>query len=184
MWLNWVAVLTVALGLGSEVAAAGDVETTRAIGICSPKPNHDYSSENGISPVTSARGYFKLYEHRTVTGKPITTVLQQPAHGVLRLVTEADGKRFGEGRFVATNQLYVFLPDPDYVGKDSATILVDFAGVKVQVKYYFQATDVVSNDWMKDYCSKTGPFWKISSTLDLGNSTLLGWVRRAHAERV
>jgi hypothetical protein len=116
-----------------------------------------------------------MYEHQTISGPATATIPQQPAHGVLRLVTEADGNRFGEGQFVAANQLYVYLPDPNYVGKDIATIQVDFGnGLKVNVKYYFQAINgPLGNTGLVDLCSKTGNYWKISSTLDAnGNSTL------------
>jgi hypothetical protein len=113
-----------------------------------------------------------LYEHQTITGPATATILQQPKHGVLRLVTEADGNRFGEGQFVAANQLYVYLPDPNYVGKDSGTIQVDFGnGLKVNVKYYFQAmTGGVAEDWA-GYCSKTGTQWKINSSLDTNGTS-------------
>src|ERR1022692_246704 len=116
-----------------------------------------------------------MYGSPTLTGPATTTILQQPTHGVLRLLTEADGNSFGEGTFVAADQLYVYLPDLNYVGKDSGTVLVDFGnGLKVNVKYFFQAIDhPLGNTGLLDACKKTGVYWKISSTLDTnGTSTI------------
>ncbi len=154
-------------------AQAGNATTVRTIGICATAPNQNYSGENGLAPIYSSQSYFEMHENRTVTS-PATTILQQPKHGVLRLITEADGNRFGEGDFVAANQLYVYLPEAGYVGKDSATILVDFGSVKVTVKYYFHAVSgPVGDNWIQEYCAPKGMYWKISSTLaPNGTSTL------------
>ncbi len=79
------------------------------------------------------------FEGKNVQHTGTITILQQPKHGILRLVTEADGNRFGEGRFDPASGLYAYLPKKGYVGKDSATALVEIAGVKVKVVYFFQA---------------------------------------------
>ncbi len=149
-------------------AQSGDMSKIRTIGVCHPAPNNNYSLDNVVIPITEAGYYLQQFDNRNPPGSATTTILQPPKHGVLRLVTEADGNRFGEGRFVAANQLYVYLPDSNYVGKDTATIQVDFGnGLKVNVKYYFQAVDHgLGDDWVGDYCGKTGPFWRISSILD------------------
>lgn len=164
-------------------AQAGDVTATRAIGVCSPTPNHDYSGENGLSPLSAARFYLRQYEQRTVSGPATTSILQQPKHGTLRLVTEADGNTFGEGRFVSANQRHVYLPEKGYAGKDSAAILVDFGGVKVKVVYFFEAIEGgLGNDWQDDYCSEKGVFWKISSTLDSNGNTTINSVEYLPAD--
>ncbi len=110
-----------------------------------------------------------MYENRTVTGPATVTVLQQPAHGVLRLLTEADrGTLFSSssGPLDPADPGYVYLPDSNYVGKDSATMLVNFGKVKVTVKYYFHAINYpLGNTGLHDLCAKTGVFWKISSNL-------------------
>ncbi len=166
-----------ALGMASGNAAAGNggpspvtATTTRAIGVCSPAPNNNYSAENGLAPIAVARGYFQMFEHRTVTGTATVTVLQQPKHGVLRLVTEADrGTLFGSTAdpLDPNAGLYAYLPEQGYLGKDAATILADFSGTKVQVKYYFQAVEgPLGSYWDERWCSDTGVRWKISSTLD------------------
>ncbi len=120
-------------------AQAGDVRTMRTIGVCHPAPNEDYSLENAVSPIVEAGSYLGNFEGKNVQHIGTITILQQPKHGILRLVTEADGNRFGEGRFDPTSGLYAYLPKKGYVGKDSATALVEIAGVKVKVVYFFQA---------------------------------------------
>jgi len=154
---------------------SGSSSATRTLGVCAPSPNNNYSLENVSEPIHAASYYLEQIEKRSPPASATTTILQAPKHGVLRLVTEADGDTFGEGRFVPSDQLYVYLPDSNYVGNDTAIIQVDFGnGLKVNVKYYFQAiNEGLSDDWMGDYCSKTGVYWKISSTLDAnGNSTI------------
>ena len=149
----------------------------RTLGICEPSPNHNYSLENVVEPILGARDYMQAFEHKTVTGPATTTILQQPKHGVLRLLTEADrGTLFSSssGPLDLADPGYAYLPEQGYVGNDSATIQVDFGGLKVNVKYYFQAINgVLGNTGWEDHCSKTGFYWKISSTLDAnGTSTL------------
>lgn len=155
-------------------AAAGEAKTIRTLGVCFPAPNKIYSLENVIEPIGDARAYLRMYEHQKVKVPATTTVLQQPAHGVLRLVTEADGNRFGEGTFVAANQLYVYLPELGYEGRDRATVLVEIGGIKVKVEYFFQAiSGVLGNTGSTDRCLDTGPYWKISTTLNPdGTNTL------------
>ncbi|MEQ1525190.1 MAG: hypothetical protein ABL911_00380 [Gallionella sp.] len=154
-------------------AQLGDMKTTRAIGVCFPAPNNNYSGANTFSPINSAGFYLRSYEHKNVAhATPATvTILQQPAHGILRLVTEADGNTFGEGRFDPADPGYVYLPEDGYLGKDKAVALVEIGGVKVKVVYYFQAISEAIPDY--DTLCKKGYRWKISSTLDAnGNSTL------------
>ena len=151
-----------------------DAKTTRAIGICFPAPNELYSGENAFDPALEARFYLRNYEHKTVERtSPVTvTILQQPSHGILRLVTEADGDRFGEGRFDPADPGYVYLPEKGYLGKDKAVALVEIAGIKVKVIYYFQAIDGPRGD-VNELCGKRGYSWKISTTFDAnGNSTM------------
>lgn len=80
-------------------ANASDVKTLRTIGVCFPAPNESYSLENVLGPKWDAAFYLRSYEHKRVanTDPGTITILQQPAHGILRLVTEVD--HFGEGEF-------------------------------------------------------------------------------------
>jgi len=147
-------------------ATLDDVKTTRTIGVCFPAPNDNYSLENVLSPINSAGFYLRSYELQKVadTDPATITILQQPAHGTLRLVTETDGNSFGEGRFDPASKLYVYLPKEGYLGKDSATALVEIGGIKVKVVYFFQAIEgPLGNTGIEDHCGKTGYRWKISS---------------------
>ncbi len=159
-------------------AQPNDVTTIRTFGVCSPVPNHNYSAENGEDPIGVAQAFMQAFENKTVTGPATTVILQQPKHGVLRLVTQADvGTILSSGGDPVdpAAALYLYLPVDGYVGNDSATIQVDFGnGLKVNVKYYFQAINgVLGNTGLEDLCSKTGNFWKISSTLDANGSSTL-----------
>ncbi|OIR01049.1 hypothetical protein GALL_168460 [mine drainage metagenome] len=159
-------------------AQSGNATTVRTFGICNPVPSNHYSAENGLDPIYSAQGFLNMYGSRTPTGPATTSILQQPAHGVLRLVTEADrGTLFGRTAdpLDPNANLYAYLPDLNYVGKDSATIQVDFGnGLKVNVKYFFQAVDhPLGNTGLMDACKKTGVYWKINSTLDTNGTSAI-----------
>jgi len=149
----------------------GAAATIRTLGVCAPSPSDRYSLDNVIEPINTAQIYFNSIEHRSVTGPATTTILQQPKHGVLRMITEADrGTLFNSsaGPLRPELGLYAYLPEQGYLGNDSGTVLVDFGnGNQVKVKYYFQAIEGgLGSDWGTEWCSKTGVFWKISSTLD------------------
>lgn len=155
----------------------GDTATIRTLGICDPVPNDpaNYSLENVIDPKGGAAFYLRSYEGQKIanTAPGNITILEQPTHGVLRMETEAN--HFGTGKFDSANPGYAYLPEQGYLGKDSATFLVDFGGgTQVKVKYYFQAVaGPLGNTGLEDMCSKTGTMWKISSTIDFnGISTI------------
>jgi len=160
-------------------AQSGNTTTVRTLGVCSPAPNHNYSLDNVTDPILLAGDYLQSFEYRDPPATATTAIVQQPVHGVLRLVTEADrGTLFDSEAdpLKPSAQLYAYLPDSNYVGNDSATIQVVYGnGLKVNVKYFFQSVNRggLAEDWMDTYCSKTGFYWKISSTLDSnGTSTL------------
>lgn len=144
--------------------------TTRTAGVCYPVPNDNYSAENGLDPINSADFYLQQYEHRTVTEPATVTILQQPKHGILRLVTEADrGKLFSvsAGPIKPDNQAYVYLPEKGYLGNDKAVMLVEIGGIKVKVIYFLQAVEGPLGSYgRKEYCINTGSRWKISTTND------------------
>lgn len=158
-------------------AQPSDAATMRTLGVCFPAPNKIYSLENVIEPKGEARAYLRMYERQTVRDSATITVLQQPKHGILRLVTEADrGKLFDDSASAVDPAagLYAYLPEKGYVGKDRATVLVDYGDIKVKVEYFFQAINgVLGNTGSSDRCRDTGPYWKISSTFGPnGNSTI------------
>ncbi|OIQ77099.1 hypothetical protein GALL_412110 [mine drainage metagenome] len=157
-------------------AQSNNVTKTPVFGVCQPAPSLEFTGDNTLSPIVAAQSYFYAYEQKTVTGPATVTILQQPKHGVLRLVTEADrGTLFASSStFDPTAAEYAYLPEQGY-GKDSATLLVDFGGgLKVKVVFFFQQNEgPLGNTGLEDLCSKTGVYWKISSTLaPNGNSTL------------
>ena len=158
-------------------AQPSDVKTTRTLGVCFPAPNEMYSLENVIEPIGEAKAYLRMYEHQTVTSPTTITVLQQPKHGILRLVTEADrGTLFSSssGPLKPDAGGYAYLPENGYEGKDRATVLVEIGGIKIKIEYFFQAiSGVLGNTGSTDRCRNTGPYWKISTTLNPdGNSTI------------
>jgi hypothetical protein len=152
-------------------AQPSDVKTTRTIGVCSLIPNAantnvTSSSEHALSPVDVAQGYFYFYENQiyeqqktVIRDSVIITIKQNPKHGTLA----NDG-----------NGGYAYLPEKGYLGKDSATLLVDIGGTKVKVVYFFQTIDSASvGEGLDEALCKKGNHWKISSTLDAnGNSTI------------
>src|SRR6266705_1328324 len=160
-------------------AQAGNVQTMRTIGVCEPVPNEDYSLENVFSPKGSAAYYLRMYERQSVadTDPATVTILQQPKHGILRLLTEADRGMLFSDTAAPVNPAdgaYVYLPNKGYVGKDSATALVEIAGVKVKVVYFFQAwAGGLGNTGLEELCGKRGYHWKISSTLDSNGNSML-----------
>jgi hypothetical protein len=148
------------------------------MGVCYPVPNANYSGENTFLPIADAGLYLWSYEHRHVQNIGTTTILQQPKHGILRLLSETDRGTLFDSSAGPVNPAdggYVYLPEKGYVGKDTATFLVEIAGVKVKVVYFFQAwAGGLGNYGIEMLCGKKGYHWKISSTLDSNrNSTLL-----------
>ena len=156
-------------------AQQGSVTTTRTLGVCYPA---SISGQDTLSPIASAQNYFFDYENqKTVTSIATVTILQQPKHGILRLLTEADRGtlfRSSSGPIDPADPGYVFFLENGYA-KDSATFLVNFGGgLAVKVVYFFQKHEgPQGNSGLKDLCSKTGLEWKISSNLDANGNSIL-----------
>jgi hypothetical protein len=146
---------------------SGDVKSLRTLGICSAAPNNNYSADNVDDPIADAKFYLRRYENRTVTGPATVTILQQPTHGILRMVTQADVGTIlagDTGTIDPADPGYFYLPETGYLGKDKAIMLVDFGGgLKVKVVFLFQAINgQLGNTGLQDACAKTGVMWKIS----------------------
>ncbi len=157
----------------AEQAAKADPALMRTIGVCAPVPKDEYSAENGIDPKLNAAYYLRSYEQLEVPFNPpaVLTILEQPKHGVLHLVTEDDrGTLFGvtAGPLASDAGLYAYFPDKDYVGDDKAVFLIELQDVKVKVVYFFQSIPggTLGNYGLQEYCEKTGYRWKISSTIN------------------
>ena len=115
----------------SSQVREGSTSHNRTIGICHVAENRDDrppSNINSIEPISEVWGYLQKHEGRAVdisvdmkTAK--VNVLQVPEHGVLR--------DDGSGG-------YRYIPLPNYIGKDRATLLVEIGGLKVKVVYFFK----------------------------------------------
>ena len=151
---------------------------SRKIGVChliNNLPDNEPSAENSLGVVGAADDYLTKYEHKkslfgerkiegvglvpVTLGTSTTRVLQQPSNG--RLIFEADTYR---GASEETEDIYSYIPEDGYFGKDRAVFLVDINGQKVKVIYYFQVMDhPIGNTGYEDLCKK-GYEWKISAT--------------------
>jgi hypothetical protein len=144
-----------------------NMQTERTIGVCHPLGADSVpSGEDVIAPKVYARLYLNKYEKKEVknTTPATITILQQPMHGTLRLVTQADiGTILDKGGEVDSKEgLHIYLPQEGYIGKDKAIVLVDIADIKVKVIYFFQTVAGPSGE-IPELCAKRGYFWKISS---------------------
>ena len=188
--MGWKELLTLGVGLLLAVGAgaADNGKRNRSVapngtaGVCFLAPNEPeiYSLQNVLDPKVVAGNYLWSFEHRLIpnTEAAKVTVLQQPTHGVMRLLAEADrGKLFDESSspIDPADPGYVYLPQNGYVGKDKAIALVAIAGVKIKVIYYFQAIEGRVGD-VNNWCGKRGYEWKISSTLDADGNSRQGLV--------
>jgi hypothetical protein len=138
------------------------------IGICELVDNREFRGEDGaiypnsyvITPVWNAYSYIQEYEHRKdVSDEDINaakiTVLQQPKHGTL--IYEAESTTSGD---------YRYSPNMGYVGKDSASVLVEIKGVNIKVVYFFHVLNSsIIHRWDEE-CGKKGGQWKISLAPD------------------
>ena len=162
----------------AKQAQSTDVKTVRTLGVCLPVPNIPSVVENLVDPVAEAATYLRKYEQRKLQNIGTTIILQKPAHGTLRLVTEADrGTLFSRSsaQLDPADSVYAYLPEKGYFGKDKAIALVDIGGVKVKVVFYLQSVEGSAGrtDEPDRFCGKTGYSWKISSTLDVnGNNAI------------
>lgn len=140
----------------SSQAQQGAANKNRTIGVCQLIENPadpDGSALNTISPTTSVRGYLARFEHQGLDASAHVTVIKNPAHGVLN--DESDPGDPG----------YRYLPTAGYLGKDSATLLVEMKGFKVTVQYFFRVLEGPligdTKDLYKELCRKG--LWRISS---------------------
>lgn len=121
----------------------------RVIGVCHLAMNPPVppkTAVNSISPLFSAKDYVTKWEKTKVEDEGRTSVLKQPDHGIL-----VDG---GGGN-------YYLEPERGYLGKDQATILVEVAGMKIHMQYFFKFLQSLPDDYDKArFCPKSK--WRIS----------------------
>jgi hypothetical protein len=152
-------------------AQSSNALTVRTVGICYGIPNGVGTSPtggNGVDPKEEAINYLGAYENKQIAmSAPATiTILQQPAHGILHLVTQADIGTIlpsGGDPVDPADPGYIYIPEKGYIGQDKAVVLVEIGGVKVKEIFYFHDMD-----------ERTSPCnggdgiystWKISATL-------------------
>ena len=116
-------------------AQRGDANADRIVGVCQlidNPANPPLSAGNVISPILSAKHYFRQLEGRSISESAQVSVLESPVHGEL--------KDLGAG-------LYRYMPSsPAYVGQDRATLLVEVEGMKVKMIYFFNIMSGVPGD--------------------------------------
>lgn len=154
------------------MSQSSDESATLTLGVCHIVANGQFdvmSAENSLEPKLMAKDYIYGLGH-IITAPARTKALQQPKHGTLHLLTEADrGILFSStvDPISPSDGYYVYLPEKNYRGKDSGTVLLDYGAFKVKVVYFFQVIDgaTVNECESADLCKKGG-IWEISSTLD------------------
>jgi len=147
----------------ASVAGQGTEKFDRVIGIChlaqNPADPPD-TAVNVISSIFEIEDYLTKWEHKKIEGAISSRILQQPVHGLLE-----DG---GDGN-------YVYVPSPNYLGKDQATILVEISGLKIKVIHFFQVLNTLPTDEdQAEYCPKHK--WRISQVINTINGTSLGGI--------
>jgi hypothetical protein len=150
----------VVIAQASQAQTSG--KTDRTIGVCQlieNRPESIRSAINGLSPLQSASIFFSSVENREVGIEGKASVLQGPAHGTLEELGGVD--RGG----------YLYIPMSNFLGQDSATMLVEIGGFKVKVMYFFNVLEGVADDMYEDgqFCPN-GDVWKISLNPDDPNA--------------
>ncbi|MBU0621611.1 MAG: hypothetical protein KJ795_07175 [Gammaproteobacteria bacterium] len=125
-----------------------------------------------LTPNIQAKEFLNYQEHHAIEGTTNTSILQQPKHGALKKVTVADRGRYYEesASFDPAVSYHIYIPEKGYSGKDSASVLVDFGTVRVEVVYFFQVINdrgLTECDWPM-LCEQGQ--WRISSTLSSNNA--------------
>lgn len=142
----------------SQTPAQNPTKTDRTIGEChlvnSINPLRTFRPESpiySVNPIETVNAYFVIIEKRDVGLEGRTTLLHGPEHGAVK---------------EEWNQNYRYIPNPDYLGSDQASFLVEIGGLKIKAVYHFKVIDggaiggTEDND--KVNCPK-GMFWKISA---------------------
>jgi hypothetical protein len=140
------------------------IKVDRTLGVCqvvqNPAhthiPGEDFNAQNSTAPFGVVKNYIYDFEERIVEADGKMTILQNPKNGILR------------GYPAERNYLYI--PNQGFVGKDSATILVEMDGRKFKLIYdiHVLETPVTYLD-EEELCPQLT--WKISS-VDGVNFTL------------
>lgn len=158
----------------SAISSASENIPTVVIGYCHPVANGNFDpkgADSTLTPNVQAKEFLNYQKHHAIDGTTNTSILSMPKHGALYKVTEADKGRYysEEASLPPSISYYIYIPEAGYVGKDNATVLVDFGSVRVKMVYFFNVTGnsgFSDCDWPR-LCEKTQ--WEISSTLSSNN---------------
>ena len=147
--------------------AQDSAKTDLTIGVChlvnvireDARPDQWKSPVYGISPLSSANIYLHLVEKRDQVLEGKVTLLQGPEHGTVK---------------EEWNQNYRYLPNPDYLGSDRATFLVEIGGLKVKAVYHFKVIEGRPDGGYEDKENcPNGEHWKISTTSDANGNLIV-----------
>lgn len=132
---------------GQANASANADKPTYVITTCSVVSNRDVKPSDishGLNPNQAASRALSL------KGASSTSIFQQPKHGILHKLTEADrGKYFDHGVTLDPNGGdYLYIPKDGYRGKDNASFWVNFGNEKIEVTYVLHVTN---NNYVTDY---------------------------------
>ncbi len=143
-------------------------ETDGTIGVCQLVSNPirklesgAYSAVNSVGPLGATGVYLYRQEGKKIGEMGTVTILNEPAHGILEPIEGARGTGF------------YFIPEPDYIGSDRATFLVEAGGKKYRVEYFIQVqTGIGVGDYENPQLCPNGEYWKISLNPDDPNAPI------------
>ena len=144
-----------------QAAKQGAAKADRTLGVCQVIENPPVvpgSAVNSIDPIGWVKIYFSADEKRNIEGPGRVSVLRNPTHGTLTADDQGN---------------YLYLPVSGYLGKDSATLLVEMGGLKIRVVYSFHVVKMINQDTEK-LCPPSG-VRKISLNLDDSNGDLISF---------
>lgn len=149
------------------ISSTGDNIPTVVMGYCHPVGNGHFDpliGEGILTPNIQAKNFLNFYEHIDIGGTTKTSILLMPSHGELHKVSEVDkGRYYRDGTTLDPEvSYYIYIPEDGYTGKDSATILVNFGTVRVNLVYFIKVTDDNFISECDTSCKKRQ--WEISST--------------------
>lgn len=178
--------------LASTSSASAQASTTPAIkadhvmGVCQliGSPKNDVNNPSWVNPIYAAYSNLSLDTTEvgldSISKNASITILQSPAHGVLKHVTDENqieiwGQPVGKSWVGA----YVYIPEINYNGEDSLTVQVDLEGYgPIKIIYFLHMldrsgdfADAQYREWFseepsRDPCGNEGAdkMWEISST--------------------
>jgi hypothetical protein len=112
----------------------------RTIGVCQLIENpvaKDGSAVNSLSPIVAVQIYFNSFENVRVEGPSQVSLLRPPVHGKLEDLGTVVFDEKGHAVRESGQRSYYYRAKAGYLGKDSATLLVEISGFKVKTVVSF-----------------------------------------------